>query len=417
MLQNCFFQRDRNIIFTASIHLYVIPKHRHNQVMAEKKIKLLSVGHSYVVALNRSLMRELNRRGRIEVTVASPRFFAGDLRPIDLEAEPTGSHLEVIPLDCYLSRHIHVFIYHPRQLKKLLQSRQWDYGYLWEEPYIYSGYQLGKAFRHEHVPYSLFTNQNIFKKYPWPFSYFEKQTLHHCDSLWGCGPQILETFRQKDFRGNAEILPYFVNTDRFRPLDAETKKQHRQKFGLQNVKTVGFMGRLTEEKGLRIFLNAVEQLPAQQAWQVLILGDGPLREEIQKWVVQKKMQNRFFLKLMKHEEIPQILPTMDLLLCPSQTMPFWREQFGRMIIEGFACGVPVMASDSGEIPFVVGEAGIVLPEKDQALWTQTLLQTLFSDEKLQALRQRGFQRAQMFSINSVAQKIEEMILARTAGIK
>ncbi len=385
--------------------------------MAEKKIELLSVGHSYVVALNRSLMRELNHRGRIKVTVAAPRFFAGDLRPIDIEEEPSGSALEVVPLDCSLTRYIHAFFYNHRQLKKLVNSRKWDYGYLWEEPYIYSGYQLGRAFSHQKIPYSLFTNQNIAKKYPWPFSFFEKQTLDHCDSLWGCGPQIIETFRQKNYRGPADILPYFVNTDRFTPIDREAQKQQRLRFGLKDVKTVGFMGRLTPEKGIAIFLNAVEQLPKQEAWQVLMLGDGPMREEIQQWIVQKKMQERFFLKLMKHEEIPQILPTMDVLLCSSQTMPFWREQFGRMIIEGFACGVPVIASDSGEIPYVVGEAGLVLPEKNQDLWSQKLRETLFSDEILKTLRQKGFVRAEMFSIKSVAQKIEEMILARTAAIK
>ena len=56
----------------------------------KQKIQLLSVGHSYVVALNRSLMRELNKSDTIQVTLGAPRFFAGDLRPIHVEAEPAG---------------------------------------------------------------------------------------------------------------------------------------------------------------------------------------------------------------------------------------------------------------------------------------------------------------------------------------
>ena len=55
---------------------------------------------------------------------------------------------------------------------------------------------------------------------------------------------------------------------------------------------------------------------------------------------------------------------MDLLCAPSRTTPRWREQFGRMLIEAMACGVPVIASPSGEIPYVVGDAGVLVPEGD-----------------------------------------------------
>ena len=58
-----------------------------------------------------------------------------------------------------------------------------------------------------------------------------------------------------------------------------------------------------------------------------------------------------------HDDVPEYLNAMDLLCAPSQTTARWREQFGRMLIEAMACGVPVVASRSGEIPYVVGDAG------------------------------------------------------------
>lgn len=380
--------------------------------MAEKKLQLFSIGHSYVVALNRSLMRELNKRGQIEVTVVAPRFFNGDLRPIEIEDEPSSSSLSVIPIDCYLTKYIHFFFYHQKQLADLVSSKNWNYAYLWEEPYIISGFQVAQKLSQKNIPFSLFTNQNLQKKYPFPFSYFENKTLEHCDSLWGCGPQVLQTFRQKKYQGPSEVVPYFVNTERFLPYTDEQKIEFRLKFGLKNLKTIGFMGRLTEEKGVRTFLNSLEQLPGDD-WQAVILGDGPLREEIHRWIETKKWQERVFLRLMKHEEIPQILPVLDVLLCPSQTTDFWREQFGRMIIEAFACGVPVIASDSGEIPFVVADAGIVLPEKDQHIWNKTLLQLLADPQRLLLMREKGLKRSQEFSIQTVAQQIEKIILDRT----
>ncbi len=376
------------------------------------KIQLLSVGHSYVVALNRSLMRELNKSDRIQVTVGAPRFFAGDLRPIHIEDEPIGSDLQVVDLPCTFTSSIHMFWYNPFELRRLVQSKPWDYGYVWEEPYIFSGFQLARAFRKKNIPYSLFTNQNIFKKYPWPFSQFERRTLQTCDSLWGCGPQVLETFRQKQYTGPSEVVPYFVNTERFKPITPQQKSQNRKKWGLHDVKTVGFMGRLTKEKGLEHFCYAVEKLPRETPWQVLILGDGPMKAELQTWILKNNFQERVFLKLVKHEDVPQILPTMDVLLCPSQTTPFWREQFGRMIIEAFACGVAVIASDSGEIPFVMDGAGLIVSEHDKGAWAQTLSETLTNEDLLHTLRERGFLRARTFSIKTVAKQIEKIIVAR-----
>lgn len=385
--------------------------------MTSKKIELLSIGHSYVVALNRSLMRELNKSEHIRVTVASPNYFAGDLRKIHLEDEPMNSDLRVVGLDCYGTSSVHLFFYHPGQLKQLIKHKKWDYGYSWEEPYIVSGFQLGRAFAKNKIPFSLFTNQNIIKKYPWPFSTLEKQTLAACDSLWGCGPQVINTFLHKGYQGDSQIVPYFVSTDRFKSFTVDEKKQSRFRFGLQDIKTIGFMGRLTEEKGCRLFLKSLESLPLSSPWQALILGDGPLKSEIQNWIHQKGLHDRVFLKLMKHEEIPQILPVMDLMMCPSQTTSFWREQFGRMIIEAFACGVPVIASDSGEIPFVVGDAGVIVPEKSETLWQEALKDTLWDENRLQKMRAKGFERAATFSVQTIARQIEQILVARFPVIK
>ena len=73
-----------------------------------------------------------------------------------------------------------------------------------------------------------------------------------------------------------------------------------------------------------------------------------------------------------HDDVPEHLNAMDLMCAPSQTTRRWREQFGRMLIEAMACGVPVVASRSGEIPHVVGDAGLLVDEADVALWTAAI---------------------------------------------
>src|SRR5262249_55685300 len=90
---------------------------------------------------------------------------------------------------------------------------------------------------------------------------------------------------------------------------------------------------------------------------------------------------------------PGYLNAMDLLAAPSQTTPRWKEQFGRMLLEAMATGVPVLASDSGEIPHVVGDAGRIVPEADESAWVDALRALLESPGLRQDLGARGLARA------------------------
>src|SRR5262249_49743218 len=94
-----------------------------------------------------------------------------------------------------------------------------------------------------------------------------------------------------------------------------------------------------------------------------------------------------------HEEVARHLNAMDILCAPSQTTGRWREQFGRMLIEALSCGVPVVASDSGEIPNVLADAGIIVAEGDQPAWTRRLDPLLDNPTRLEHLVRRGRQLA------------------------
>jgi glycosyltransferase involved in cell wall biosynthesis len=86
--------------------------------------------------------------------------------------------------------------------------------------------------------------------------------------------------------------------------------------------------------------------------------------------------------------VPDYLACMDALVLPSRTTPSWAEQFGHVLIEAMAAGVPVVGSSSGAIPEVIGEAGLVFPEGDAAA-LRAQLATLFDDP---ALRKRLIER-------------------------
>jgi glycosyltransferase involved in cell wall biosynthesis len=83
---------------------------------------------------------------------------------------------------------------------------------------------------------------------------------------------------------------------------------------------------------------------------------------------------------------------MDLLCVPSLTTPRWREQFGRVLTEAMACGVPVIASCSGEIPRVVADAGVLVPEADTSAWAQAIAKVCSDRALRRELAARGLSR-------------------------
>jgi glycosyltransferase involved in cell wall biosynthesis len=104
--------------------------------------------------------------------------------------------------------------------------------------------------------------------------------------------------------------------------------------------------------------------------------------------------------------MPGLYRKMDVLVLPSRTRPNWKEQFGRSLVEAMACGVTVVGSDSGEIPHVIGDAGLLFPE-GQAGELRERLSRLMADAALrQALAQRGRDRV-------VALFTQAQIAART----
>jgi len=108
-------------------------------------------------------------------------------------------------------------------------------------------------------------------------------------------------------------------------------------------------------------------------------------------------------------DLPDFLRTLDVLVVPSITMPNWNEQFGRIIIEAMACAVPVIGSTCGAIPEIVGEGGVVFPERDAGQLRATLERLATDRSALQGLSQRAQQRVmEHFSWEVVALRILEI---------
>jgi glycosyltransferase involved in cell wall biosynthesis len=237
------------------------------------------------------------------------------------------------------------------------------------------------------VPLVFATFQNISKQYPPPFNWIERQVLQRADGLVAFGRTVFDVAVTRGFpKGRARVIHPGVDTNLFAPDRAARDEVRASLDWRSDDPVIGFLGRFVPEKGVMQLAASLDGLGG--SWRALFVGAGPLEGELRRWA--NRHGARVAIRTdVGHAAVPRWLNAMDILAAPSQSTPSWREQFGRMLIEAFACGVPVVASDSGEIPYVVGDAGLLVPERDQAAWTATL-ERLVGDAALRRdLSERG----------------------------
>ena len=336
--------------------------------------RLLTIGHSYVVGLNRRLAHEMAAagQGRWHVTAVAPERYRGDLGPIDLARDPSELN-EVRAVRSIGQRVPHLMRY--TGLNAALEGR-WDVIHCWEEPYVAAGAQIARAVGPE-PRFVVATFQNLGKQYPWPLSRFEHATMTRADGWIAFGESVRQALAARPgyARLPGQVIPPGVDVERFVPdLDARARVRRQLDWPADAV-VVGFLGRFVSEKGIRVLRGALERTPAR--WHALFVGGGPLEAELREFERRYAPRVRVVTGI-PHERVPDWINAMSIACLPSLTTTRWREQFGRVLIEAMACGVPVLASDSGEIPFVVGDAGVIVPEGDLDAMA-TALQRLVAD--------------------------------------
>jgi L-malate glycosyltransferase len=137
-------------------------------------------------------------------------------------------------------------------------------------------------------------------------------------------------------------------------------------------------------------------------WKWLLLGRGGLKEQLMTEANAAGVSDRLrFIDSVPHDEVPKYINIMHTLVLPSETTyqfktltsVGWKEQFGHVLIEAMACQVPVIGSDSGEIPHVIADAGLIFPEGNVEALQACLHQVMTQPELRIDLEKRAYARA------------------------
>ncbi len=381
-----------------------------------KRRRLLSIGHSYVVTMNRRLANEMAKVGGAhwDITAVAPRYFHGakDLRAVRLHAA-NGESSRLVPVNAYLTSRMHFFVYGWR-LRSLL-AEKWDLIHCWEEPYIAAGGQVA-WWAAAKTPLVFRTAQSLDKSYPIPFNWIENFAMGRAAG-WICsGELVAKTLKRRPGYACLPMaqIPLGTDLEAFRP-NPTAGRALRQKLGwsTDGPAVVGYLGRFVPEKGLALIQRALDQVSCP--WRALFVGAGQSEPALRAWAQRHGDRVRICTDVV-HDDVPAYLNAMDVLCAPSQTTPTWKEQFGRMVVESFASGVAFIGSDSGEIPLVVREAGLIVGEKDEAAWARAITTLIESPARREEFAARGLERARTeFAWPVVARKYLEFFDSITSS--
>jgi len=334
-------------------------------------------------------IREISRLG-VELTVVSPARWAG--RDCELKnVRPDG--YEFLVCRCWFSgttsvrlgNHLHLY----PGISSIIGREKWDLVHIDEEPFNLATYHALRMCRRYRARAVFSTWQNLMKRYPPPFNLFEKYVHENASGAIAGNGEGLELLRRRGFRRPAACIPQLgVDPTFFRKQDANGQ---REKLVPSGSFVVGFVGRIHREKGLDTLVRAIALLPKSSV--LVLVGRGPYRAELEGLIGALGLSERVhWAPWVNSKEVPQYMSAFDVLVLPSRTCRNWKEQFGRVLVEAMASETCVVGSDSGEIPNVVGDAGLIFHEGDERELAERLRQLMDSPSLCDTLRHRGRQR-------------------------
>lgn len=371
------------------------------------KRRVVIIGHTYTVAVNRLKLEQMSRDDRFEFLLVTPRRWRNQITSVDNQedAAPSGYHIEFV--DVWLGRHPATYLI--QGLRDILANFHPDLIYCEQEPICLVSLQTALA--RGDVPIVYYSWENIARR---DVRYrvmapIRRACLARAAAMVAGSRETADVIRELGFRRPIYVTPLLgVSLDLFYP-DSRARRSSNLPPGRF---VIGSIGRLVPEKNVLGLLRAASTL-REIDWHVIIVGDGPQRGECEAAVAAMGLADRVTMGYaVTHENVPALLNSCDVVVLPSLTTPRWKEQFGHVLVEAMACGVPVIGSSSGAIPDTIGDAGLIYDE-DRETQLASQLRRLAQDPTLRrALGDRGVCRVrEHFSDALIAQNTVAIIEA------
>jgi glycosyltransferase involved in cell wall biosynthesis len=367
-------------------------------------LKVLFISHAYVVGVNQGKLKAIAQTGNVEVGLLAPSNWKALEWNRLIPLENPYSNIRIYSAPVLFSGRGGAHIYAPWTLWQVLNDFRPDIVQLEEEVFSLCAFELAIWSRCTGKPLALFGWENIERQLPF-LRRLTCQFVLKTARLMLCGNQDgADIVRRWGYTGLLEVMPQMgVDSEFFAPRQRKADKRDRPF-------QIGFFGRLTHGKGIDLIFAAARQLRDRGCnFRILICGTGSNEAELKQVAQEQGMADWVIWQgAVRHEQAPEAIAQFDVLVLPSRTTPEWKEQFGHVLIEAMAMGIPVIGSSSGEIPHAIGREDLIFEAENADGLAAILKRMMHEPDWRQEVRNYGLERVNRLYTH---QRIAERLIA------
>jgi len=276
----------------------------------------------------------------------------------------------------------------------------------------YLSMYYGKRYNKKTIFYVHVISWELFEKFLPPiinrlfFKIFKKISIvlyNRCDNILVPYHELKNELEKAGVRSEIKIAKLGVDIEKFSPTN--DKRLSKEKIGIKNNKTViGYVGRISKEKNVKILLKAFKKLENQQKFHLLIVGDGN-KELVEPFKEIKNCTVTGFV-----DNVQDYLKAMDIFVMPSLT-----ETSSLATLEAMSCGIPVITSKVGFMKsyIISNHNGLFFPRNKATMLAIKIEKILREQELRQKLSQNARKTiAYSFSWGRSINKMKRLILEK-----
>jgi glycogen synthase len=248
-------------------------------------------------------------------------------------------------------------------------------------------------------------------------SLIEKEGLRTADAVVVLTTRMAEILLSNGQRQTNEIfvIPDGVGLHQtVRTPEPKAVAIFNEKYGISGGPLVVFVGRLSQQKGVAYLIRAFAKLCRNvKTAKLIIAGDGPYRAKLQTDAMREGIADRtVFTGFLHHDDVPLLMASATVLVVPSVY-----EEFGSVLLEAMAMGLPIIASRVGGICSIIrhNENGLLVSPKSPSEIADSI-HLLLSDRSLALqLAGRAAKDAQAYEFPIIAKRMVETVYEPLLG--
>ena len=327
--------------------------------MTTSPLRVLFISHTYVIGVNQGKLDAIAATG-VEVGLLAPSNWKAREWRRTFDLEKPYPRLQLYSAPVLFAGRVGAYFYPPWAITKALNDFRPDLVQVEQEVFSLSAFEIALWARLMSKPLVIFCWENMDRHLSFLRRFCCQVVLDTVQLIIAGNHEAVDVLRHWGYSGPIEVMPQMgVDRSLFTP---------RLRSLRDNKFCIGFVGRLVHQKGIDVLFAATHHLRGRgYHLQIVLCGTGGDQEAIQHEAQKHKVADFVTWRgAVNHEQVPEEMSKFDVLVLPSRTVPEGKEQFGHVLIEAMAMGIPVIGSTCGEIPNVIGRSDLVFPEGDAA---------------------------------------------------